>query len=266
LPIIRTFGSYQLTQASIKRVAAITGGAQGLGRAIAQRFGQDGYSLVLCDVSAPHLERAVTEMSASGLTVQALEVDVSDEASVRRMRAHMEHQFGRLDVLVNSAGVLGLIDNKAPKVEDTPLSVWERVLKVNLTGPFLVCREMVPLMRKSGAGRIINIASRAARVRSGDPAYSASKSGLVGFSRVLAGDLAPDGITVNCIAPSYIPTGLVASMELEGTVAASALNSPLGRIGVPDDIAGAAAFLASKDASFITGAIIDVNGGSFMQG
>jgi len=121
-------------------------------------------------------------------------------------------------------------------------------------------------MRKSGAGRIINIASRAARVRSGDPAYSASKSGLVGFSRVLAGDLAPDGITVNCIAPSYIPTGLVASMELEGTVAASALNSPLGRIGVPDDIAGAAAFLASKDASFITGAIIDVNGGSFMQG
>ena len=254
-----------MTQPSTQKVAAITGGAQGLGRAIAQRLGLDGYSLVLCDISASHLDKAVAEMSASGLTVKPLLVDVADEASVCAMRTALERDFGRLDVLVNSAGILGLVDNKAPKVEDTPLALWERVLRVDLTGPFLVCREMIPLMRINGWGRIINIASRAARTRAGDPAYSAAKAGLVGFSRFLAGDVAPYGITVNCIAPSYIPTGLVASMNLDSVVSSSVSSTPLGRLGVPEDIAGAAAFLASKDASFITGAVLDVNGGSYMQ-
>lgn len=237
-------------------VAGITRLAQ-----LGMNFGfLDAYFLVLCDISASHLDKAVAEMFASGLTVTPLLVDVADEASVRAMRATLERDFGRLDVLVNSAGILGLVDNKAPKVEDTPLALWERVLEVDLTGPFLVCREMIPLMRANGWGRIINIASRA-----GDPAYSAAKAGLVGFSRFLAGDVAPYGITVNCIAPSFIPTGLVASMNLDGVVASSVGNTPLGRLGVPEDVAGAAAFLASQDASFITGAVLDVNGGSYMQ-
>ena len=254
-----------MNKSSDQKVSAIVGGAQGLGRAIAQRLGRDGFRLLLCDVSPGHLEQAVADMVAVGAVVRGILVDVTDEASVQKMRKTIETEVGRLDVLVNSAGVLGLVGNKAPRVEDTPLAVWERVLRVNLTGAFLVCREMVPLMRRSGSGRIINITSRAARVRSGDPAYSASKSGLAGFSRFLAGDVAGDGITVNCIAPSYIPTGLVASMNLEGVVASSVSNTPLGRLGVPDDIAGAAAFLASQDSSFMTGVTLDVNGGSFMQ-
>ena len=177
----------------------------------------------------------------------------------------MDERYGRLDVLVNSAGILGLVDNKPPKVEETPLSVWQRVLSVNLTGTFLVCREAIPLMRRSGGGRIVNVASRAARVRSGDPAYAASKGGLVTFLRYLAGDVAAAGITVNCIAPSRVETPMTQAIGSRDVVAAKIAETPLGRLGTIEDMAGAVAFLVSKDASFITGAIIDVNGGSFMQ-
>ena len=253
-----------INQAS-KKVAAITGGAQGLGFAIAERLGRDGFSLVLCDINQQALDTAAKDLAKGGLDAKTIVTDVSDENSVAAMMRAIDDQFGRLDAVINSAGILGTINNVAPTVEDTPLELWERVLRINLTGTFLVCRGSISLMRKNGWGRIVNISSRAARVRSGDPAYSTSKIGLVGFSRHLAGEVGRYGITVNCIAPSMIPTPMTASMNKESMNASKVADIPMGRIGTTKDIAGMAAFLVSEDASFVTGTVADVNGGSFMQ-
>ncbi len=249
---------------SAARIALITGGAQGLGLAIAKRFAASGHTIILCDINPDSLKKAEEEIAAVGAKVLCIPRDVSNEASVAQLMASIENQFGRLDIVVNSAGILGLVDNKVPKVEALTTAVWNRVLGVNLNGPFFVCRAAVPLMRKNKWGRIINIASRAARMRAGDPAYSASKAGLVALSRVLAGDVGGDGITVNCIAPSRVATPLTAQIGGPEVMARKIAETPMGRIAIPDDIAGVAAFLASEDASFVTGAIIDVTGGSFM--
>ena len=246
------------------KVALITGGAQGIGLAVAHRLAGEGYALVLCDIAQAALQQAEQALAAR-TTVLALQVDVTDEQSVAGALAQVEQRFGRLDVLVNSAGILGLVDGKPPAVEATPLDVWERVLAVNLRGPFLLCRAAMPLMRKTGGGRIVNVASRAARVRSGDPAYAASKGGLLTFSRYVAGEVAPYGITVNCIAPSRVETEMVRANSGPDVTARKIAETPLGRLGTVEDMAGAVAFLVSRDAGFITGAVLDVNGGSFMQ-
>jgi NAD(P)-dependent dehydrogenase (short-subunit alcohol dehydrogenase family) len=244
------------------KVALVTGGAQGLGRGIAMRLAAEGYRLVLADIDEARLEEARAQVPNVLLT---LRVDVADADSVSQALGHVRGQAGRLDVLVNCAGILGLVDNRPPRVEDTPLDVWQRVISVNLTGPFLMCRAAVPLMRESGGGRIVNISSRAARVRSGDPAYATSKGGLLTFSRYLAGEVAKDGITVNCVTPSRVETPMTRDLGGEAVLAAKIAETPLGRIGTVDDIAGTVAFLVSPDAAFMTGAILDVNGGSYMQ-
>lgn len=246
------------------RVALITGGAQGIGFAIAKRFIGAGHCVVLCDVNADALRKAEQDLSGGGAKVLALSADVTQETAVAQVMTSVDAKFGRLDIVVNSAGILGLVNNKVPRVEDTPTDLWNRVIGVNLNGPFFVCRAAVPFMRRNKWGRIINIASRAARMRAGDPAYSASKAGLVALSRVLAGDTGGDGITVNCIAPSRVATPLTAQIGGPEVMARKIAETPMGRIATPEDIAGVAAFLASEDAGFVTGAIVDVTGGSFM--
>ena len=247
-----------------QKVALVTGGAQGIGLAAAVRLRRLGYRTVICDVARERFAAAIEQMG-SGDDVLALQMNVANEASVQEGMRQVEVRFGRLDVLVNSAGILGLVDGRPPLVEQTPLGLWERVIAVNLSGPFLVCRAAIPLMRRSGGGRIVNVASRAARVRSGDPAYAASKGGLLAFSRYLAGELAPDGITVNSIAPSRVETEMVRGNSGPDVTARKIAETPLGRMGTVEDMAGAVAFLVSDDASFVTGAVLDVNGGSFMQ-
>ncbi|NGM89047.1 SDR family oxidoreductase [Parapusillimonas sp. SGNA-6] len=244
-----------------RKVALITGGAQGIGLGIAERLSLDGYAVVVADRDTASLKVVSEERPA----ITGIYMDVSDEHSITQGVREVDQRFGRLDALVNSAGILGLVNNKAPTVEETPLEVWQRVIAVNLTGAFLVCRAAIPIMRRGTAGRIVNIASRAARVRSGDPAYAASKGGLLTFSRYLAGDVAKYGITVNSIAPSRVQTPMTRDLGGEEVMARKLGETPLGRIGTVQDMAGAVAFLLSEDASFITGAVIDVNGGSFMQ-
>lgn len=246
------------------KVAVITGGAQGIGLAAAMRLRSLGHAVVLCDIATERFGAALAALGA-GADVLAIETDVANEASVAQAFAQVDARFGRLDVLVNSAGMLGLLEGKPPAVEATPLALWDRVIAVNLTGPFLCCRAAVPLMRRTGGGRIVNVASRAARVRSGDPAYAASKGGLLTFSRYLAGEVAAYGITVNSIAPSRVETDMVRANAGADVTARKIAETPLGRIGTVHDMAGAIAFLVSDDASFVTGAVLDVNGGSFMQ-
>ena len=245
-------------------MALVAGGAQGLGRGIAERLVQMGFQVVIGDIDAQALAAPPAPRDA-GPPLLALTLDVTSEESVAALMVEIDRRFGRLDVVVNSAGILGAVNGVMPTVEGSPLAVWQRVLAVNLTGTFLVCRAAIPLMRRGGWGRFINIASRTARTRSGNPAYSASKGGVITFSRNLAAEVAPHGITVNCLAPSWVETHLTKAMDDAALRARKIAETPIGRIGTVEDVAGAVAFLVSNDASFITGSVMDVNGGSFMQ-
>jgi 3-oxoacyl-[acyl-carrier protein] reductase len=246
------------------RVALITGGARGIGRAVAERLLGDGIAVVLCDVRDGAAEEAAGELGPRAIGLTA---DVTDEAAVQSLFAAIGQRHERLDIVVNSAGIAPRRQGAESDVDRMTLAQWSQVLAVNLTGPFLICRAAIPLMKRRRFGRVVNIASRAARTYS--PAigahYSAAKSGLIGFSRVLAGEAGPFGITVNCIAPARVATPMTqdtatAEEDNRRTIAAT----PVGRVGEPRDIAGAVAYLASDDAAFVNGAILDVTGGAFM--
>jgi 3-oxoacyl-[acyl-carrier protein] reductase len=249
------------------RVALVTGAARGLGLAIAERLGADGHRTILCDADADGAHRSAANLVSRGMESQAIGLDVANPDAVAAAIARTAELYGRLDILVNNAGIQGLQEGHRPLVEEMPVELWQRTLAVNLTGAFLMCRAAIPLMRKGRWGRVVNIASRAARMRTGigNANYAASKAGLIGLSRVLAGEVGRDGITVNCIAPSRIKTDMtLAAKNSEEAFTANVRDTALGRLCVPGDVAASVAFLCSDDAAFITGAIIDVNGGSFM--
>ncbi len=184
-----------------------------------------------------------------------------------RAFAAVEQRCGRLDILVNNAGVPGLQDGERVPIEATTLDTWERTLRINLTGTLMMCRGAVPLMRRTRFGRIVNVSSRAARMRSHHVgAYAASKAAMIGLSQVLAGEVGPDDITVNCVAPSTIDTAMTQATSggQAGYFERAADITAVGRLGAAEDVAEAVAFLCSDEAAFITGTVLDVNGGSFM--
>jgi 3-oxoacyl-[acyl-carrier protein] reductase len=252
---------------SSARVALITGANQGIGYAIAERLAREGMTIVVNGRRADAVAEATATLSATGAAAIGIAADVSDEVAVTRLFDEIRSQYGRIDVVVNNAGVSPRIDGRKAKVEDTPLEFWQRTLAINLTGAFLVSRAAIPLMKSRSWGRIINMSSQAGRMSTGfgSAYYSASKAGLIGFSRVLAGEVGEYGITVNCVTPGRIKTAMAASFANADAVDQQYIaRTPVKRVGTVDDVASAVSFLASDAASFITGSIVDVTGGFFM--
>ncbi|MDP6775152.1 MAG: SDR family NAD(P)-dependent oxidoreductase [Candidatus Latescibacteria bacterium] len=239
------------------QVALITGASRGIGRGIAEVFKQAGARLALVARSPGPLEE-VADNVATGkedTSVLALPADIAVEDQVNRVVEETVSAFGTVDILVNNAGLM----SPGPYTE-IDLEEWNRVLFANLTGAYLCCRAVGPMMEEQRSGRIINIASISGQTGgvSGGAHYSSSKGGMIAMTKTLARDLAPSGVTVNAITPGVIETSFDLSPEARQRVQEMV---PLGRIGSPEDIAYAALFLASPMASYITGATIDVNGG-----
>ena len=251
-----------------RRVALVTGATKGLGEAMARRLAHDGMSVILTGTRLSNCEAVVASLHAIGLTATvAMALDVNSEASVLALFVKIEKDYGRLDVLVNNAGIAPRVNGKKVIVEDTPLDIWNQTIATNLTGTFLVTRSAIPLMKRGRWGRIINISSRAGRTRSqlAGAYYAASKAGVMGFARILADEVGPMGITVNTIAPTRISTPMALTVADPGKIDADFIaDTPMGRIGVPSDVSAAVSYLASEDAGFISGAVLDITGGQFM--
>ena len=249
------------TMEATDRVAVVTGAASGMGLAIARQLAARGDRVALLDLQLDAARKASDELCASGASAIALEADVSDRRAVDAALAEVRAKLGPIAILVTSAG----LDAFEAFSEITPAS-WERVLAVNLTGTFHCVQAAVPDMLAARWGRIVTIASSSAQSGAARMAhYVASKAGVIGLTKALALELAPHGITINCIPPGMIDTPMMRRAEAAGNVAKlekmAARLIPVGRAGTPEDIAATCAFLCSDAAGFITGQVVGVNGG-----
>ena len=235
-----------------ERVAVVTGAAQGIGRRVAEVLGAEGYALAVMDKQPVAADLAVLG-------------DVSTEADVIAFAAAVYERFGRVDVVVNNAGIAFITP-----LEETTLDDWRRVIDVNLTGPFLLCREFGRLMLGAGAGTIVNIASVAGLRGVADrAAYNASKHGLVGLTRTLAAEWGGRGVRVNAVCPGWVKTEMDEASQAEGAYGDADITDhvPQGRFATPDDIAQAVAFLADPARSgFVNGEALSVDGGWYADG
>jgi 3-oxoacyl-[acyl-carrier protein] reductase len=243
------------------RAAIITGGARGIGQAIGSAFIREGAKVCLVDVDQGVLETTKNKIRKNREEILALACDVTKSADVKAAMNQVEKTWGRIDILVNNAGIIrrGTIDTVTE--ED-----WDRVIEVNLKGTFNCCKAVAGIMKQQRYGKIVNVSSIAGKM--GDitsaPGYGPSKAGVDALTKTLARQLAPYGINVNAVSPHAIETEMSAQWPEERRREIIA-SIPLGRLGKPEDVAEAVLFLASDDASFITGEILDVNGGALMD-
>ena len=242
-----------------RQVAIVTGAARGIGLAVAGRLAQLGYHVLALDRSGDVHE------AARAFDGESHVLDVTDEAGIRRLVAATLERHGRIDVLVNNAGWHPAVPREQRGFERTPTDQWEQVLRINLTGAFLFCREVLPAMRAARQGRIVNISSRAGRmaVPGSGVHYAAAKAGLIGMTRMLAAEVAAEGITANCIAPGVVETPLTVQGDEERR-ARLGRHVPVGRAGRVEEIAHAVEYLVSPQAAYVTGTVLDVNGGAYM--
>lgn len=238
------------------RVAIITGGARGIGYAIAERLLKSGAGVCLWDIDAGALETAKGELSALG-KVHTATVDLTSISSVEAAAASTMGAFGKIDILVNNAGIAGT----NAKVWETDPAEWQRVLAINLNGPFYCCHAVVPHMLKNGYGRIVNIASIAGKEGNPNAAhYSASKAGVVALTKSLGKELATSNIIVNAVTPAVIETDILKQMTQQH-IDYMLSKIPMNRFGQKEEAAAMVAWLSSEDCSFTTGAVFDLSGG-----
>jgi NAD(P)-dependent dehydrogenase (short-subunit alcohol dehydrogenase family) len=248
------------------KVAVVTGAASGIGRAAAVAFAREGAAVVIVDKDREQGEEVAREIQERGGAALYVHTDITQETEVQAMVEHVTGHWGRLDVLVNNAGIYYQAD-----VVHTPSDVWNSVLDVNLTGAFLCTKHAVPAMVRGGGGAVINVASEAALVGiKGQVAYNVSKGGMIALTRSCAVDLAEQGIRVNCVCPGTTETPLVreaVNRAPDPVAARRALEEirPLNRLGKPEEIASAILYLASSEVGYATGAILSVDGGYTAQ-
>jgi len=239
-----------------KRLAVITGGARGIGYAVAERVLRSGGSVALWDLDAVKLDEARAKLSAMG-AVLTVTVELTSDDDIRSATKTTLERFGKIDILINNAGITG---GNAPTWELDP-KVWRRVMDVNLIAPFLTCHALVPEMLKRGYGRIVNVASVAGK--EGNPNashYSASKAGLIALTKSLGKELATKNILVNCVTPAAAKTDIFAQMKQEH-IDYMLAKIPMNRFVEPEEIAAMVVWLASEECSFSTGAVFDISGG-----
>ncbi|MCP4142541.1 MAG: 3-oxoacyl-[acyl-carrier-protein] reductase [Chloroflexi bacterium] len=242
------------------RTAIVTGGARGIGKAIAETLGARGAKVVVVDLIMDLAEEAANEIATNhGVETAALEADVSDQASVKAMVKAAIAKFGQIDILINNAGITR--DGLIMRMKEAD---WDMVLDINLKGAFNCSQALARPMMKQRYGRIINISSVSGVAgQAGQTNYSSSKAGLLGFTKALAKEVGSRGITVNAVAPGFIET--VLTHELPEEIKEMSIKlTPMGRFGTPQDIANAVAFLAAEESSFITGVTLQVDGGMVM--
>ena len=243
------------------RVAIITGGSRGIGRAIAELFASRGADLVIADYQFDLAKKTASEISEkSGQKVIAVEVDVSNFEMAQEMAKKVVDEFGKIDILVNNAGITR--DDLLMRMKE---SDWDDVININLKGAWNCSKAVLRPMMKKRYGRIVNISSVSGQAgQAGQTNYSASKAGLIGLTKAMAREVASRGIAVNAVAPGFIPTALTNDLpnELKDYILGA---TPMGRMGTPEEIAFAVAFLASDEASYITGQVLGVDGGMVMM-
>ncbi|KLU60091.1 3-oxoacyl-[acyl-carrier-protein] reductase FabG [Peptococcaceae bacterium CEB3] len=243
---------------TLDRVALITGSGQGLGQAIARTLAREGAKIAINDLTLNEqktLETATT-LRAMGVEAEVFLADVTQESEVNSMVDKVIERYGRIDILVNNAGI-----NRDGFIHKGNLQNWGAVLNVNLTGPFLCTKAVLPSMRNNNYGRIVNISSLTARMGIlGTGYYATTKSGLIGLTRVTAAENATKGITCNALAPGYIKTDMMMKYPEEQLQALIA-KIPVGRLAEPEEVAEAVLFMAEDFSAYITGAVLDINGG-----
>jgi len=241
----------------MKKVALVTGSSRGIGRAVAIQLAKDGYAVCInCIERIDLASELANELNASGYEAMSYCADVADRDAVRAMVDEIEKKLGHVTLLVNNAGIA-----KQAQIQDMDIAVWQRIIDVNLTGAFNTIQAVIPNMLHEHSGCIINTSSIwGQHGASCESAYSSTKHALIGLTRSLAAELAPTNIRVNCVAPGVIYTDMVKVLGQE-TLDELASDTPLGRLGKPEDIAAIISFLASDKASFITGQVITSDGG-----
>ena len=241
------------------KVALVTGASQGIGRTCALRLAKDGATVAVAARNQEKLNELINEITASGGNAAAFALDVGDEEQVKSTVKAVIAQFGKIDILVNNAGI-----TRDQLVMRMKRADWDAVLRINLTSAYLCIQAVISSMLKQRWGRIINITSVFGQMgQAGQANYSASKAGLIGLTMAIAREVGSRNITCNAVAPGFIETAMTAVLSDEFKQAA-VKQIPLGRVGSPEDVASAVAFLASDDASYITGHVLNVNGGMLM--